>query len=231
MRIALVADLHGNRPATERLEQDLKHRGADRIWCLGDAVGKGPDSVYTCDWVKSNCDVVLRGNWDEGVAFKRFPKDVYYWKQLGEKRMNWLGQLPLEHRCLFSGNRIRLFHGRPVMEHMLWPQNEYRDWEPYFDQKTDTVIYADSHKQGLRLLGEGKRVVNTGSVGNGTGINQVQYCLMEGEADSSLPAPLLFMFPVLPYDNEHAARDAAMETDLPGREAYIREIRTGVYSR
>ena len=36
MRIALIADLHGNWPATQALERDLALRGADRLYCLGD---------------------------------------------------------------------------------------------------------------------------------------------------------------------------------------------------
>ena len=50
MLIALIADLHGNRPATEALERDLALTKPEEIWCLGDLVGKGPSNVYTCDW-------------------------------------------------------------------------------------------------------------------------------------------------------------------------------------
>ena len=38
--IALVADLHGNWPATEAVDRDIRARGIRRIWCLGDVVGK-----------------------------------------------------------------------------------------------------------------------------------------------------------------------------------------------
>ena len=67
-RIALIADLHGNLPAVEALEQDLKTRSVDEIWCLGDIVGKGPSSPDTFDWAMAHCSLILRGNWDEGVA-------------------------------------------------------------------------------------------------------------------------------------------------------------------
>ena len=33
--IALVADLHGNWPATEAVDRDIRQRGIRRIWCLG----------------------------------------------------------------------------------------------------------------------------------------------------------------------------------------------------
>ena len=49
MKIALVADLHGNYPATLDMARTLERIGVDDIWFLGDAVGKGPGSRETCD--------------------------------------------------------------------------------------------------------------------------------------------------------------------------------------
>ena len=39
MKIAMIGDLHGNLPATQALDTDLKRRGIDRIFCLGDMIG------------------------------------------------------------------------------------------------------------------------------------------------------------------------------------------------
>ncbi len=229
-RIALIGDLHGNKPATLALEEDLKKRNVDRIWCLGDIVGKGPDSAFTCDWARAHCEIILSGNWDEGVALRQFPRDSYYWDQLGEERMRYLTTLPREMECWFSGAHIRMFHGRHVMEKLLQLYADEEEWGPYFKPDFDTILYADAHKHGLRLLRYGRRLVNSGSVGNGTGFNQVQYCIMEGEEGAKEKSPLLFTFIAVPYDYEQAARDAE-NTELPGREAYMNEVRTGVYSR
>ena len=108
MRIALVADLHGNWPAVQAMERDISRRGVDEIYCLGDLVGKGPSSDKTCDWAFENCSVILGGNWDLGVAQRAFPKDGFYWNQLGASRLEKLAALPLEHRFFFSGLRARL---------------------------------------------------------------------------------------------------------------------------
>ena len=97
MRIALIADLHGNWPATQRLEKDLLVQGAERILCLGDVVGKGPSNCQTFDWAMANCHMVLGGNWDYGVGNKHFPLDAFYWKQLGDKRLETLRNLPREY--------------------------------------------------------------------------------------------------------------------------------------
>ena len=41
MRIALLSDVHGNRPAFEAVLADIDATAVDEIWCLGDLVGYG----------------------------------------------------------------------------------------------------------------------------------------------------------------------------------------------
>ena len=43
--------------------------------------------------------------------------------------------------------------------------------------------------------------------------------------------PLLSTVICVPYDNEAAAEIARRDPDLPRKEAYIREVLTGIYSR
>ena len=131
--IALVADLHGNWPATQAVEQDLIRRGIQRVWCLGDVVGKGPSSDKTFDWARANCEFILQGNWDEGIGKKLFPKDQFYYDQLGPRRMQALVELPMERHCWFSGKKMRLFHGRPILP------------EPYFVHEEHDLLAASSY--------------------------------------------------------------------------------------
>lgn len=233
MLIALVADLHGNLPATLALEQDLKRLRPDRVLCLGDIVGKGPSNDFTFDWAMEHCEVILGGNWDLGVGKKMFAPDVYYWNQLGEDRMARLCALPMEYELVLSGRRIRLFHGRPVMEKLLPVQSDTNLIEPFFTDaqgsRYDVVGYADAHRQGLRTISPGI-FFNTGSVGNAMGIPKCCYALLEGEEGPS-PAPFEVRFRQLDYDREQAVRDALKAPDVPHIQAYIREIQTGIYSR
>jgi putative phosphoesterase len=67
MRIALIADIHGNRIALERVLADLRGAGADRIVCLGDLVAHGPEPRATLDLVRSLDAPVVMGNADAGV--------------------------------------------------------------------------------------------------------------------------------------------------------------------
>lgn len=228
MRLALVADLHGNMTAVEALERDLKARSVDRVWCLGDLVGKGPSSDRTFDWAMANCEVILRGNWDEGVGARQFKNDAFYYDQLGEARMKRLVGLPMEHHCQISGRRIRLLHGRPTMPELLYIQGSGEGLQALLAPGFDVVGYADTHRQGLRVL-QGL-VFNVGSVGNGMGINMVQYAIIEGEPGER-PAPFDVCLITTPYDIEQAVLETQAQPALPNGDLFIQEIRTGVYAR
>lgn len=233
MQIALIADLHGNRPATEALERDLSQIKPDKIFCLGDIVGKGPSSDFTFDWAISHCDIVLGGNWDFGVGRKMFAPDAFYWQQLGDERMRALCALPLEYAFWFSGRHIRLFHGRPIMDDLISCNADAAVLEPFFKapdgSRYDVVGYADAHRQSMRTLSPGVWF-NTGSVGNAMGVPKCCYAIFCGE-EGSAPAPFEIRFRQLDYNKEQAVRDALQTPLVPRIDAYINEVKTGVYSR
>jgi protein phosphatase len=232
MRIALVADLHGNLPATMAVDRDLKSRKIQTVYCLGDVVGKGPSSAATMDWAFMRCQLILAGNWDMGISYKHYPADGYYWNMLGQERMEKLRSLPLEHHFYMSGLHIRLLHGRPVMEELLFVQSEREKLEQLFNKDGETfqaVGYSDCHRAFHRTLNKGF-LFNTGSVGNAIGVTRACYAILQGRPGKT-PAPLDVSLVSVPYDLEAAVRDAQNDPNLPYRESYINEIRTGIYSR
>jgi predicted phosphodiesterase len=233
MRIALIADLHGNWPATQTLEHDLARRQVDTVYCLGDIVGKGPSSELTFDWAVAHCDLILGGNWDYGVGYRQFALDNGYWEQLGEERLAYLRNLPLEKTLTLSGRHIRLFHGRPLMHTLLFAQQDAALLDPLFTDcngfRCDVVGYADTHRQAMRTLNPGL-LFNTGSVGNALGNPMCCYVLLEG-SEHDPEAPLDIQLVTLPYDRAQAVRDALATTQIRRIESYIREVETGIYAR
>ena len=232
-QIALVADLHGNLPATLAVEGDIRARGIETIWCLGDVVGKGPSSDQTFDWAKENCEFILQGNWDEGIGKKMFPLDGFYYRQLGEERLKTLREFPLRYERVISGRKLLLFHGRPIMPMPYYVHEDYETLAPYFEPDFDVVGYADVHRQGMRVLGNKGILFNTGSVGNGLGVAMAQYAILRGNLDDPAPGPLDVNLVTVPYDRAQAVRDAeeAGKKGLVNWELFIREIQTGVYAR
>lgn len=227
MKIALVADLHGNRPALSALSDYLQTLKPDEIWCLGDLVGKGPSSDLTFDWVVQHCQVILRGNWDEGIGRLLYERDAFYHKQLGPERLRKLASLPLEKHLVLSGRKIRLIHGRPVMGRLLNIQEPKESLLPLLEPDYNLLVYADCHRQGLRTLRG--QVANIGSVGNALGSPMVQFAVLEGVPGAER-APLEIRFLTLPYDNQAAAEDARNAPGMPNAEAYIKEVLTGDYA-
>ena len=231
MRIALIADLHGNLPATETVAADIKRRGVDALWCLGDVVGKGPSSAETCDWAFAHCDLILRGNWDEGIALKQFAaNDQYYYDQLGEARMKKLAELPLEHHAWLSGRHLRLIHGRPIMHALQATYEDEEDLNWLFEPNFTMVGYADIHHAGLRTLHRCRQLFSIGSVGNSIRLPMAQYAILTCEQGRE-KADFDLQFIYLEYDRDRAVRDARQSPGMPHLEAYIQEITTGVYGR
>ena len=230
--MALVADLHGNWPATEAVEKDIRVRGIQRIGCLGDVVGKGPSSDRTFDWAVQNCEFILRGNWDEGIGKRMYPRDRFYYDQLGDSRMETLLTWPMERVFFVSGRKLRLFHGRPTLLLPYYIHEPPEILEPFFLPDYDAVGYADVHRQGMRLLGEKGILFNIGSVGNGLGVPMAQYAILRGAWDSRETAPFDVTFVTVPYDREQTIRDTreAGLRGLANADLFEQEIRTGVYS-
>ena len=113
MNIAVLADLHGNMVATEAMERELDRIRPDEVWFLGDAVGKGPESDRTIDWVRTHCDHWIAGNWDRVLSVLP-EKNAFYINQIGQERLDWLNSLPLEDELELGGMRFRLVHGREI---------------------------------------------------------------------------------------------------------------------
>ncbi|WP_181347980.1 metallophosphoesterase [Thalassobacillus sp. CUG 92003] len=67
-RIAVITDIHGNRHALNAVLEDIKGRGVDHIYCLGDMIGIGPFSNEVLDALMELDHVsMITGNHDEAV--------------------------------------------------------------------------------------------------------------------------------------------------------------------
>lgn len=236
-KILFLADLHGNMVATEAMDKEIKKIQPDDIWFLGDAAGKGPEGHKTVDWVRKNCKHFISGNWDVELVEASRSDDPnpyikeFYWKQLGKERLDWLDSIPNEDEVTISGINFRLFHGRPVDKnyHTYLSMDEYRTG--FTDTKGKLhggFISADCHTPYIREMDLGY-AINTGSVGNSLGVPRCHALILEGELGAEELSPISFNILSIPYDNERAVEVVDEYPDMPDKEAYKREILTGVY--
>ena len=70
MRTALISDIHGNAEALRTVLADIDAKGVERIICLGDIIGYGPDPLGCVDLVRKRCAWSLMGNHDFAVLYE-----------------------------------------------------------------------------------------------------------------------------------------------------------------
>ena len=108
MRTALISDIHGNAEALRTVLADIDAKGVERIICLGDIIGYGPDPLECVDLVRKRCAWSLMGNHDfavlyEPTNFNQAAEQAAYWTreqfdaepdaQLRAERYEFLGRL------------------------------------------------------------------------------------------------------------------------------------------
>jgi len=72
--IAVISDLHSNLAALEAVLADIQARNIQRIFCLGDIVGYGPNPRECVDLIRP-LEVALMGNHDEAIFQSRKTDD------------------------------------------------------------------------------------------------------------------------------------------------------------
>jgi diadenosine tetraphosphatase ApaH/serine/threonine PP2A family protein phosphatase len=66
--LALISDIHANIEALEAVLEDMASFPVERICCLGDVIGYGPDPREALEAVR-RCEFVLLGNHEEGLLY------------------------------------------------------------------------------------------------------------------------------------------------------------------
>ena len=236
-RIAIISDIHGNLPALEATLADIRRRDIQRILCLGDLVGKGPHSEVAVDRCREVCAAIVVGHWEDMILAPQ-GNATWAWHRarLGPERLAFLRTLPTTISLQLSGKRIRLFHASPVGVHHRVRQTDpvekllsLFESTPFTgdDGEPDVVGYGDIHRAYLRTFPH-RTLFNVGSVGNPLDTPQAAYAILDGVEHSAAAAPFSIQLVRVPYDIEHAIRDAA-ELGMPELEAYARELRTAEY--
>jgi predicted phosphodiesterase len=148
--IAFISDIHANLPALEAVFEDIDAVGSvERIYCLGDVVGYGPQPCECLDLIASRCKMILMGNHEHAVLYGAYgfhaaAKRAIDWtreqlqKQSAPSRkamMELLQNLPIRHEI----DDILLVHGSPrdpVMEYVL----ESDLWEGADEDKMESIF-------------------------------------------------------------------------------------------
>jgi predicted phosphodiesterase len=74
MKVAVLADIHGNLEALLAVNADLRRRGAERVICLGDSIGYGPDPEEVVRQLRRLGAVSVLGNHEMALTDRRARK-------------------------------------------------------------------------------------------------------------------------------------------------------------
>ncbi len=129
MRILVISDIHSNLVALAAVLADAGH--FDRLWCLGDVVGYGPDPNGCISTLSKFDPLCLAGNHDWVVIDKLDPEEfnpdarraaLWTRQQLTTENLEWLRALP--ERVPTQLGKFTLVHGsprHPIWEYVLTP--------------------------------------------------------------------------------------------------------------
>jgi diadenosine tetraphosphatase ApaH/serine/threonine PP2A family protein phosphatase len=163
---AFISDIHGNLEALEAVLEDIRLRGLEDVYCLGDIVGYGPDPVACTDVIRKVARVTILGNHDEALVkgaygFNEVARAAMDWtrRQLrpswlrpgSHRRWKFLTSLPLRHQL----DGILLVHGsprEPTSEYILprsveWPPGGF--FQDLFASFEGVCLVGHTHIAGI----------------------------------------------------------------------------------
>ncbi|MBX6365177.1 MAG: metallophosphoesterase family protein [Gemmatimonadetes bacterium] len=243
-RIAVIADVHGNRWALEAVLEDCARRGIASIVDLGDTVSGPLDPAGTITILRRIDPLGVLGNHDRALlegperARDYSEADRFAARHLSADDLTWLRR---RGATAALGDGILLVHGTPSTDSEYLLEDVRAGGARLADPArvasalgataAALILCGHSHVPRLVSLPDGRLVVNPGSVGLqaytgelprphavGAGSPHARYAtLCRAEAGWQVD------FVAVPYDHESAARAAARN----GRDDWAEWIRTG----
>jgi len=185
--IAILSDIHGNRPALEAVLAEVQSLGITRVVVLGDVVGYGP-FPNDCLRMVARAELNLQGNHEAGVV-ERIPES--WFNDVALEMIQWTRRklTGSDRTMIQSWKSSGAFEGMQFAHASLNPDNEFdylltpRALAAHFAVQTAPVCFVGhTHlpaiwrqgreaelpipKDGLHALAKSsKTVVNVGSVG------------------------------------------------------------------
>lgn len=234
MRMAILSDIHANLEALQAVVADIGDRCVDRIICLGDNIGYGPDPEAVVRLVREIGCICVLGNHEAALISEKARRWMNF--QAQENSVRTERMLSQESRQYCQGLPASLVLDDAVFVHGFPPDSVFL----YLNRQPDSRIaglfqsspgsrFFLGHTHELQLvcqeaegvvrlpLGEGtvgispdrKAIVNAGSVGQPRGSDKSAKYVIWDQAAHELEVRFV------PYDGETTARKI-LELGFPG---------------
>jgi putative phosphoesterase len=178
MRIAIFSDIHGNLVGLDACLADLQHQGgADVLVAAGDLCMDGPRPKKVLQRLQEIGAQCIRGNTDRYISAAdaselqgsdEADRTQVEWqrKEIGEKFVTWLRELPFSLRLGEDDNQLLVVHANPITdEGHLWPDADDATLERLIGgERACTIAFGHLHIPYVRVW-RGKLLVNVASAG------------------------------------------------------------------
>jgi diadenosine tetraphosphatase ApaH/serine/threonine PP2A family protein phosphatase len=178
MRLAAIADVHGNHLALEAVIADIRAQDIEDIVNLGDMASGPLDARRTMDALMALDAVHVLGNHDR-YLIDRPPEKMGSWDrpahaQLDAGQLDWLRTVPPTR---VYRDRVFLCHATPASDEVYWLETVLPDGTVRMASLQAIEEAAKGITQSLMLCGhshiaravrlaDGRLVINPGSVGS-----------------------------------------------------------------
>jgi len=178
LRVAVIADIHGNVPALDAVIDDIERQNLSCVYVAGDLVGRGPQGRRVVERIRLMGWTTIRGNHEDyllGFRQRRVPESWWHTPQWAASRWMaaeldpdaeaFIDALPLSVDP-HESETLTIVHGstRSHSEGLgPWtPDETLVEHLAAIDRPV--LVCAHTHRPMIRSLAEGT-VVNVGSVG------------------------------------------------------------------
>lgn len=188
MKYGIISDIHGNLSALQATLKIFEKSKIDKLVCLGDLVGYGPQPNECIRLINENADVFIAGNHDYAAVGKS-PDDNF--NPHAKAALDWTRQeLSDQSRQLLQAARLSHRENNLFFVHATPDKPEYWNYIPSlfeaytafsgfneqicfighshipvtFSQDSERKIQLVFETQ-IRLLAENRYIINVGSVG------------------------------------------------------------------
>jgi predicted phosphodiesterase len=227
-RVACFGGIYNNYLALQAAIGDVKSRGADAVFCLGDmgAFGPHPDRVFPL--LIDHHIVCVQGNYDDSIGnelqdcqcgytdsrdnhFAQISYD-YTLANTSIENRRYLRELPKEIRFELGPLRVLLCHGSPrKTNEFLWESTSPTHFLDVLADRYQADVIAATHTgiKWHRELSRGRHFVNVGVLGRpeNDGRTNVWYTLLEYSPGSGLKVE----FVPVEYDYRRLAKEMQHE--------------------
>ena len=164
MQRAIISDVHANLEALEAVLADIRGQGIEEIYCLGDAIGYGPNPCECLDEIMK-LNLCILGNHDQAAmfdpdGFNPVALRAIYWTRekleqgpgnsaVINRRWDFLGELPSRH----DEGQFLFVHGSPrdATNEYVFPEHAYdeRKMQNLFRRIEQYCFQGHTHIPGI----------------------------------------------------------------------------------